>query len=499
MMITSKKNRHQSLLVLVTLMTSLLISCGKQDQSEGSGAKLFDSQIIVGDIDWREITSLTSTTKIRKASSPVADIKLPVMGSRCTGFLISEDVLMTNEHCIPTEDHAAGVTASFRHLKGVSEANWETYDCSTFVMNNAEYDFALLKCSGAPGRKFGFVKLDSAQKRTGNSIYVVQQNCDYYSSRGCDWTKKYSKGKIVRIDGEYVHNADTLGGSSGSPVFDYQTHKVVALHHAGLGNNGMGRGSENYAVPMRDIVPVINGEFPGLIGGTSTPPSDQTDSNNSVATAFKLSGKTQTLEGLSISSKEDVDYYSIKAGSGDKVKIKTIFKHSRGDLDVFVIDARGNVLKKIESSSDNEEVSFTSKGETTYFVVFGYKDATNSYDLKVSVEKSSQSQRSDNTMATARVFTEDQDFSDALDSKSDVDFFKFSVRGTKTISASIEFSHSRGDLDLKLYDASGKVVKSAAGTKNIESITMKLSKGTYYLKVYGYKGAMNTYDFKLDF
>jgi V8-like Glu-specific endopeptidase len=503
-MITSKKNRHQSTLVIFTLLTTLLISCGKQDQTSGNGVEVFDSQIIIGDVDWREISSLSSTTKIRKASSPVADVKLPVMGSRCTGFLISEDVLMTNEHCIPTEDHAAGVTASFRHLKGVSEENWETYNCSTFIMNNAQYDFALLKCSGAPGRKFGFVKLDASAKRVGTPIYVVQQNCDYYSDRGCDWTKKYSKGKIVKVEDEYVHNADTLGGSSGSPMFDYQTHKVVGLHHAGYGNNGMGRGYENYSVPMKNIVPIINSRFPGLIGGSSSSnpgnstPSDKTEPNNSVSKAYKLSGKTQTLSNVAITDSKDLDFYSVKAKSGAKVKIKTEFKHSSGDLDVYRVDSKGAVLQKVESSNDNEELTFTSNGSTAYFVVFGYKGAKNAYKLKVTVTGGSSTPQSNNTMATATVLSSDSSFADALEYKNDVDYYKFSLRSSKTVKASIEFTHSRGDLDFKLYDTNGKLVKSSAGTKNIESISMYLKKGTYYLKVYGYKGAKNSYDFKLD-
>lgn len=506
MMITSKKNRHQSLLVLLTLMTTLLISCGKQEDGPLGSIELFDSQIIVGDVDWKEITSLRSTTKIRKASSPVADIKLPVMRSRCTGFLISENILMTNEHCIPTAAHAEGVTASFRHLKGVSEESWESYDCSTFIMNNSELDFALLKCSGAPGRKFGFVKLDPVRKNSGTSIYVVQQNCDYYSQRGCDWSKKYSKGSISKVEDEYTHNADTLGGSSGSPVFDYTTHKVVALHHAGYGNNGMGRGYENYAVPMSNIVPVIKAKFPNLIGSSSTSPApgsgdsstDRTEPNNSVTKAYKLSGKSQTVSGLEISDSKDKDYFSLKVASGAKVDVSIKFKHSKGDLDLYTVSSSGSVLTKVESSTDNETFSVKSNGSTIYFVVFGYKAAENTYDLKVSVSSAPVASSSNNTMATATYLRGDQDFSDSLDSKEDVDFFKFYVGSTKTVKASIEFTHKQGDLDFKLFDMSGKVVKSSAGTKDIESISTQLPKGSYYLKVYGYKGSVNSYQLKLD-
>ncbi len=40
------------------------------------------------------------------------------------------------------------------------------------------------------------------------------------------------------------HDASTLGGSSGSPVIDLETHRVVALHYSGK------HGRANYAVPL---------------------------------------------------------------------------------------------------------------------------------------------------------------------------------------------------------------------------------------------------------
>ena len=33
---------------------------------------------------------------------------------------------------------------------------------------------------------------------------------------------------------DFVHHCDTLGGSSGSPVFDYETNELLGLHHLGL-------------------------------------------------------------------------------------------------------------------------------------------------------------------------------------------------------------------------------------------------------------------------
>jgi hypothetical protein len=65
--------------------------------------------------------------------------------------------------------------------------------------------------------------------------------------------KRVSPGQLVAlVDGLPIaanrprgsHDGSTLGGSSGSPVVDFDTHHVVALHY-------MGRyGVANYAVPL---------------------------------------------------------------------------------------------------------------------------------------------------------------------------------------------------------------------------------------------------------
>src|SRR5690606_15550189 len=126
----------------------------------------------------------------------------------------------------------------------------------------------------SPGAQYGTVNLAQAAAAASSDLYVIHQNCDYYTVQDCVPTKKISKGKLVSIraeDGEYVHNADTLGGSSGSPVFG-TNHEVIAIHHAGAGGWFNGRGYENYAVPMHKIVAKIQSTFPGVLSGSAPAP-----------------------------------------------------------------------------------------------------------------------------------------------------------------------------------------------------------------------------------
>lgn len=483
--------------LLVTILLALLFSaCGKQTASEGNPIA---SSIIVGDLGWKEITSLSSSHPIRVAGKPVADIDLPVMGSRCTGFLIGESILMTNHHCIPTSSHARGVTAIFNHQKGVSKSSQRKYDCSTFIGNNAKLDYALLKCKSFPGRTYGVAELDDSQMQRGASIFIVQQNCDYYMDRNCDYTKKYSTGAITKIEDEYTHNADTLGGSSGSPVFDSETNTVIAIHHAGYGNNGQGRGLENYAVPMSKIVPHILTNFPsvdlgdtgsgGDDGGDTTPTGDEPNDMKSKATV--LSGSSLSSRSAEISTSSDVDYYKIKVASGSKVKVSINFKNSDGDLDMKVSSSTGASLGKSAGTGNTETVEVASASGTVYFQVYGYKGAKAKYTLSFSVTKKAKS--NDTKEGATKISVPYSTSTKSIGTSKDLDHYTFTLTRTKKVTASISFTHSSGDLELYLMNSSGKVIGKSTSTKSFESISKTLSSGKYYVLVFGYKGAKGKY------
>lgn len=497
----SKTPKYPQILVL-TMFALMFSSCGKQ--GSGDPGSVTASSIIVGELGWKEISSLSSSSAIRQAGKSVADIDLPVMGSRCTGFLISENILMTNQHCIPTSSHARGVTAIFNHVKGVSKSSHRKYDCSTFMGNNSKLDYALLKCKGFPGRTYGFVELDDSQVNRGSSIYIVQQNCDYYSDRDCDYTKKYSTGSIVKVADEYSHNADTLGGSSGSPVFSKTSNSVVAIHHAGLGNNGMGRGIENYAVPMSKIVPHILTNFPSVDIGDVSDDSDDDDTtqsgdepNDSRSKATVLSGTSLTSRAAEISTSSDVDYYSIKVPSNSKVSVSIKFSNSEGDLDFKVLSSTGATLGKSASTSNTEKVDLASASGTIYFQVYGYKGAKASYSLSYSVTKKV-STSNDKKEGATKISLPYSRKSLSIGTSKDLDHYTFTLTRTTQVTASISFSNSAGDLELYLMSSTGKVIAKSTSTKDIEKITKTLSSGKYYVLVFGYKGAKGKYALKVN-
>jgi Lysyl oxidase len=81
-----------------------------------------------------------------------------------------------------------------------------------------------------------------------------------------------------------------------------------------------------------------------------------------------------------------------------------------------------------------------------------------------------------------------------IDSATDVDFFKFYANHTGGADdlVQIQFTHTAGDLDLELLDASGTPVAISQGTTNTELISLAgRPEGWYYARIFGKGGATN--------
>ncbi|AFE05551.1 hypothetical protein COCOR_03992 [Corallococcus coralloides DSM 2259] len=212
-----------------------------------------ESNVIVGTLNWVSATSLTGTQRTK--SRAVGYLSIPAVGSRCTAWLVSNDVVITNNHCVGSASEAVGARVSFNYEDGVASASRVWYPCATFIKTWSSDDMTALRCSAVngqlPGQANGFLTVASANAATNATVYVVNQNCDYYTTPSCTPTKKSSPGKV--LNGNYSttdisYDADTLGGSSGSPVLSTSTNEVVALHHIGIGGNSQGRGTANTGV-----------------------------------------------------------------------------------------------------------------------------------------------------------------------------------------------------------------------------------------------------------
>lgn len=86
----------------------------------------------------------------------------------------------------------------------------------------------------------------------------------------------------------------------------------------------------------------------------------------------------------------------------------------------------------------------------------------------------------------------------SIDSSTDTDFFEIVMQPGVTYYVNVSFTHTNGDIDVGWDSSSGSWLTSSGGTSNLESMQYSSTTNqTTYVDVYGYSGAVNTYDIEI--
>jgi endonuclease G, mitochondrial len=203
-----------------------------------TGESLRKAESIQGDsVDYVGVAWLEAG---RIASNAVARIIFRDGRPLGTGFLVSDRLLLTNNHVITDKAFAAKLAVEFRYeisLNGDSTVPvrfeldpngfFETDD-----RDNLDYTLIALGPSLTAGvslMDFGCCPLSasSAKHSVGEAVTIVQHPDGDYKQVALRENRILHRGDTVL---HYV--ADTEGGASGSPVFN-DAWQVVALHHWG--------------------------------------------------------------------------------------------------------------------------------------------------------------------------------------------------------------------------------------------------------------------------
>ena len=172
------------------------------------------------------------------AADTVAVVRTP--RGPATGFLVSDDLLLTNWHVFKTPAMAADerVSVVFRYEEGDGAQIRSAVPLGLdpdrfFAAGDSELDFALvavrpLPSGKPPGSRFGSVRLNGAVGKVllGMPVNIVQH------PGGSPRKVAFRSNLLVSLDDatRLVYQTDTLPGSSGSPVFNDQW-QLIALHH----------------------------------------------------------------------------------------------------------------------------------------------------------------------------------------------------------------------------------------------------------------------------
>jgi V8-like Glu-specific endopeptidase len=153
-----------------------------------------------------------------------------LVGTGCTGTLISDDLFISAGHC----SYVVGDTVRFNYQLDPTGAPRPTVDHSVVQVveqeRNASRDYAIVRLNGTPGATFGYVPVSNRDEPEGNNVIILQHPAgvpkkihagpvlDYASPQGANW---------------FRHQVDTINGSSGSGVLSEDGFLVGIHTHAG--------------------------------------------------------------------------------------------------------------------------------------------------------------------------------------------------------------------------------------------------------------------------
>ena len=170
-----------------------------------------------------------------------------------TGFLVTPDVVMTNNHVFEAPEWAEAARLLFGdELDEENEPKQPEIfrlDPGRLFVTNQELDFTLCAVKGRPGGKYGYLPLNRDPHIISRHEHVnIVQHPRGRKKEVClqDNRVQYVKTRVL------LYTTDTEPGSSGSPVFD-NGWRVVALHHSG-GEQEDGKWLNNEGVRIASIV-----------------------------------------------------------------------------------------------------------------------------------------------------------------------------------------------------------------------------------------------------
>ena len=191
-----------------------------------------------------EVYNNAPSEAARLAGRPVARIvtscnpKLQAYGFG-TGFMVSKNLLLTNNHVLPTPSSAQGIGANFLHevVEGhVQLGVTFELDPASFFVTDPKLDYTLIATkdkatTGESLSELGMLALIEATAKIlrGHPVNIIQY------ANGDPKGFAYESNRLLDIlDEGFLHyETDTDTGSSGAPVYSGDW-ELVALHHASV-------------------------------------------------------------------------------------------------------------------------------------------------------------------------------------------------------------------------------------------------------------------------
>jgi len=229
-------------------------------------------QAIVGDDEREPIVHPNVPDEIKTLGKAVARLRFISDDGKqyvCSGFLVSSELFMTNQHCPKSPAEVSSALIDFDYDTPNVTPKVTTF--KKLEMSDIPLDFAIFRLSWTfPNRTP--LQLEATIPQPDQLFWLIQ----HPAGEPKQLSRTDCRAVGISIPGvtpartDFGHRCDTLGGSSGSMVLDRQTKKVIGLHHLGFEKtdpcivNITNQCLVNRAVLMDQIIPFIQKKRPDI-------------------------------------------------------------------------------------------------------------------------------------------------------------------------------------------------------------------------------------------
>ena len=244
----------------------------------------------------------------------------------------------------------------------------------------------------------------------------------------------------------------------------------------------------HYLTVLNDDVGAAGNAYDLDVVVSACAPDAREDDDNSVQAAPVV--PPVTLTSLT-SCTGDEDWFPIAALAGDWIEATATYDAAEGDVDLTLRDPVGSNVRYGSTVTGGEHLSWVVTRDGVHNLIESLQTeagplAGNAYDLEILLlrcpddpleDPSGQEPAFDASGGLSRA--------DLVACDGDEDWFDVTVTPGQTIVVDAFFSNAEGDIDLRLYDAAGVLVRSSSSTDDDESLSyLSVAGGTYQLKVF---------------
>lgn len=198
-----------------------------------------------------------------------------------------------------------------------------------------------------------------------------------------------------------------------------------------------------------------------------------------------------------INPQSDIDHYKKTFTTSGKATILLTSVPSNADYDLYVYDSNYNQIGSGRNGSGQSESVTVDvvANKVYYFKVVSYSgfSATQNYAIATEITGGGDSYEPNNSFSASSdlgIVSTNKSVYATINSKYDMDYFKFRLNGAAQVSFYLNNIPSGCDYDLEIYDQNNNLIKSSSnsGTTS-ENIQLYLNPDKYYyIKVKSYSG-----------